>query len=76
MAEEGVVDQVILNLPNQEAQFNETNPLYQFLEKIGKGGYGVVFKARETRTRNIVAVKTFIEQSVGSQIQPFVKLPF
>jgi serine/threonine protein kinase len=48
------------NLPNVRL-----DDRYELLERIGAGGFGEVFRARQTSTGQIVAVKLLAPRVVG-----------
>ena len=44
----------------------DPSELYKFKEKIGKGSFGEVYKAEETSTKKLVAIKIIdLEKSDG-----------
>ena len=46
----------------------DPSELYKFKEKIGKGSFGEVYKAEDTSTKKLVAIKIIdLEKSDGKQ---------
>jgi len=44
-------------LHNDSKGMNSIKERYEKLEKVGEGTYGVVYKSRDTQTKEIVALK-------------------
>src|SRR5574340_1561655 len=46
-----------MNLETFRIQFFAGNPRYEFLDTLGRGGMGVVFKAKDLELDEVVAIK-------------------
>ena len=53
------VDDVAVDFPNRLGE-------YELLEEIGRGGMGIIFKARHERLHRLVAIKMILRSQVAS----------
>jgi serine/threonine protein kinase/tetratricopeptide (TPR) repeat protein len=64
-AVEPTLDDLLRDIPGQDGDWLLGN--YQILEEIGRGGMGVIYRARQRHSRRIVAIKRILSYHADSQ---------
>src|SRR5262245_61728675 len=62
---EPTLDDLLRDIHGQDGDWRLGN--YQILEEIGRGGMGVIYRARQRHSRRIVAIKRILSYHADSQ---------